>query len=232
MICDDPHNVQEAESDAVRKATLDWWEIVVSTRVNDPKTTAKVIVMQRCLQQDLSGHLLEQGVHHPVDCGNAYTHTPRHTGQRPTDARQEGEGPRQRGNSRWSRNAISWDQDLAIDARQTITGPGSPAAALVYSYAYLNHHVGAISESIKLIPDTILEQDECVLIDFGLSQITSEIEQRGVDVHVLFQTLDSTAPDCSPALKEAFCKGYRETFAGASEVITRERDIEQRGRYL
>jgi hypothetical protein len=32
----------------------------MSTRVNDPKTTAKVIVMQRCHQQDLSGHLLEQ----------------------------------------------------------------------------------------------------------------------------------------------------------------------------
>jgi len=61
LICDDPHNVQEAESDAVRKATLDWWDVVMSTRVNDPKTTAKVIVMQRCHEQDLSGHLLEQG---------------------------------------------------------------------------------------------------------------------------------------------------------------------------
>jgi hypothetical protein len=53
--------VQEAESDSVRKATLDWWDLVMSTRVNDPKTSAKVIVMQRCHQQDLSGHLLEQG---------------------------------------------------------------------------------------------------------------------------------------------------------------------------
>src|SRR5262249_3685006 len=32
-----------------------------STRVNDPRTTAMVVVMQRCHQQDLSGHLLEQG---------------------------------------------------------------------------------------------------------------------------------------------------------------------------
>ncbi|HEY6344438.1 MAG TPA: phage terminase large subunit [Bryobacteraceae bacterium] len=61
IVCDDPHNVQEAESDSVRKATLDWWDVVMSTRVNDPKTSAKVIVMQRCHQQDLSGHLLEQG---------------------------------------------------------------------------------------------------------------------------------------------------------------------------
>ena len=33
----------------------------MSTRVNDPKTAAKVVVMQRCHQQDLGGHLLEQG---------------------------------------------------------------------------------------------------------------------------------------------------------------------------
>ena len=33
----------------------------MSTRVNDPKTSAKVVVMQRCHQQDLSGHLMEQG---------------------------------------------------------------------------------------------------------------------------------------------------------------------------
>src|SRR5258708_4194369 len=61
IVCDDPHNVQEAESDSVRKGTIDWFDVVMSTRVNDPKTAAKVVVMQRCHQQDLSGHLLEQG---------------------------------------------------------------------------------------------------------------------------------------------------------------------------
>jgi len=61
IVCDDPHNVQEAESDSIRKTALDWWDVVMSTRVNDPKTAAKVVVMQRCHQRDLSGHLLEQG---------------------------------------------------------------------------------------------------------------------------------------------------------------------------
>src|SRR3954471_1986287 len=61
VVCDDPHNVQEAESDSVRKGTLDWWDVVMSTRVNDPRSAAKVVVMQRCHQRDLSGHLLEQG---------------------------------------------------------------------------------------------------------------------------------------------------------------------------
>src|SRR5207253_1606812 len=61
IICDDPNNVNEVESDGVRKSTNDWFDVVMSTRVNDPKTTAKVVVMQRCHERDLSGHLLEQG---------------------------------------------------------------------------------------------------------------------------------------------------------------------------
>jgi N6-L-threonylcarbamoyladenine synthase/protein kinase Bud32 len=73
---------------------------------------------------------------------------------------------------------------------------------------------------------------KCVLIDFGLAQTTTEIEQRGVDIHVLFQTLESTAPDHADALKAAFTAGYGETFNDAADVIHREHEIELRGRYL
>ncbi len=73
---------------------------------------------------------------------------------------------------------------------------------------------------------------KCVLIDFGLSQVTPEIEQRGVDIHVFFQTLESTVPDRAELLKAAFTDGYTETFEGATDVIRREREIELRGRYL
>ncbi len=61
IVCDDPHKVDEVVSDTTRKATIDWWDVAMSTRVNDPKTSAVVIVMQRCHQRDLSGHLLEKG---------------------------------------------------------------------------------------------------------------------------------------------------------------------------
>jgi len=61
IVCDDPHNVKEAESEAVRESTLEWWDQVMSTRANDPKTAAVVIVMQRVHEADLSGHVLDQG---------------------------------------------------------------------------------------------------------------------------------------------------------------------------
>jgi predicted phage terminase large subunit-like protein len=61
LVIDDPHNVAEIESAVVRKGTLDWFDQVWSTRANDPKTTAKVIIMQRSHCDDLAGHVLEQG---------------------------------------------------------------------------------------------------------------------------------------------------------------------------
>jgi N6-L-threonylcarbamoyladenine synthase/protein kinase Bud32 len=73
---------------------------------------------------------------------------------------------------------------------------------------------------------------KCVLIDFGLAQVTTEVEHRGVDVHVMFQTLESTHPSDAGVLKAAFVEGYSDTFIGAPEVITREHEIELRGRYL
>ncbi|HZL37368.1 MAG TPA: phage terminase large subunit [Tepidisphaeraceae bacterium] len=61
VVVDDPHNVIERQSEAARLEALTWWDETMSTRLNDPKTAAKVIVMQRIHEKDLSGHVLEQG---------------------------------------------------------------------------------------------------------------------------------------------------------------------------
>lgn len=61
IVCDDPHNVVDAESEVIRTSTLDWWDQTMSSRLNNPRTGAKVIVMQRVHAEDLSGHVLQQG---------------------------------------------------------------------------------------------------------------------------------------------------------------------------
>lgn len=61
--CDDPHNVKHAESEAIRTATIQWWDQVMSTRTNDPKKSAKVIIMQRSHDSDLAGHLMRSGLY-------------------------------------------------------------------------------------------------------------------------------------------------------------------------
>jgi predicted phage terminase large subunit-like protein len=59
IVVDDPHNVKETESDAAREAVLDGWR-ALATRLNNPKEGAKVIVMQRVHERDLTGYLLEE----------------------------------------------------------------------------------------------------------------------------------------------------------------------------
>jgi N6-L-threonylcarbamoyladenine synthase/protein kinase Bud32 len=95
------------------------------------------------------------------------------------------------------------------------------------------HNAGIVHGDLTTSNLILRKSDgRCVLIDFGLSQVTPEIEQRGVDIHVFFQTLESTAPEQADSLKTAFIKGYTETFGGAADVIGREHEIDLRGRYL
>ena len=61
VVVDDPMNAKDTHSEAVIRSTKDWWDLVMSTRYVDPRTVAKVIVMQRLGEDDLSGHVLKQG---------------------------------------------------------------------------------------------------------------------------------------------------------------------------
>ncbi len=92
-------------------------------------------------------------------------------------------------------------------------------------------HAAGIIHGDLTPSNIIIREARCVLIDFGLAYFSNEIESRGVDIHVLFQTLESTT-DEYPALKDAFCLGYRAAFPEADLVLEREREIERRGRYL
>ena len=58
IVIDDPHNVVEGESEAVRNATLQWWDEAMSTRLNNPRTGVYIIIMQRVHEEDLTGHIL------------------------------------------------------------------------------------------------------------------------------------------------------------------------------
>lgn len=61
VICDDAHNIQEGESDAMRNATLNWWDRVMTSRLNDQQTGRMLIIGQRVHEMDLIGHVLEVG---------------------------------------------------------------------------------------------------------------------------------------------------------------------------
>lgn len=68
IIIDDPHNAVEAESETVRNSTLEWFDNSLSTRLNNPRTGAIILVMQRLHEDDLTGHILSS------DAGSDWVH--------------------------------------------------------------------------------------------------------------------------------------------------------------
>ncbi len=63
IIIDDPHNAVEAESETVRTSTLEWFDNSLSTRLNNPRTGASILAMQRLHEGDLTGHILSSDAH-------------------------------------------------------------------------------------------------------------------------------------------------------------------------
>ena len=57
-LVDDRHNVAQAESEAERETVANWWSELSTTRLNDPKQSAIVVIMQRLHEADVSGTIL------------------------------------------------------------------------------------------------------------------------------------------------------------------------------
>lgn len=92
-------------------------------------------------------------------------------------------------------------------------------------------HKGGIIHGDLTTSNMILRDGRIHLIDFGLAFYDPSVEAQGVDVHVYFQTLESTH-DMPEELIESFKKGYSRTYGGADAVIERVKEIKARGRYL
>jgi Kae1-associated kinase Bud32 len=92
------------------------------------------------------------------------------------------------------------------------------------------HNCGIIHGDLTT-SNMILYKDRIYLIDFGLAFYDRSIEAEGVDVHVYFQTLESTH-DRPEELIDAFKRGYSHTYMNAEAVLKRVKEIKARGRYL
>jgi predicted phage terminase large subunit-like protein len=59
LLLDDPHGAQDAQSEALRESTIEWFDAVWATRLNNPKKDCMVVIMQRLHELDVSGHILQ-----------------------------------------------------------------------------------------------------------------------------------------------------------------------------
>jgi hypothetical protein len=60
LVLDDPHKLSDDHSDAAREFAIDFWNETMSTRGNDPETVAKVVIMQRVHERDVTGDIIEK----------------------------------------------------------------------------------------------------------------------------------------------------------------------------
>lgn len=58
IIVDDPHNTERVESAPERESSARGWRELSTTRLNDPKRSAIVVIMQRLHEEDVSGVIL------------------------------------------------------------------------------------------------------------------------------------------------------------------------------
>lgn len=59
LALDDPHNLQEIDSDAERQKVKHFYQHVWSQRFNDPQTGRQILIMQRGHEADLAGWILD-----------------------------------------------------------------------------------------------------------------------------------------------------------------------------
>jgi Kae1-associated kinase Bud32 len=77
----------------------------------------------------------------------------------------------------------------------------------------------------------ILLQDRIYFIDFGLGCKNSEMEAKGVDLHVLMEAFESTHSKYSHCF-EYVLEGYKKQFQGDASMVEKKiEDIVRRGRY-
>jgi predicted phage terminase large subunit-like protein len=59
LIADDLNNTEQVESEAERETVKNFWQEFHSTRLNDPKQSAIIVIQQRLHEHDVSGLILE-----------------------------------------------------------------------------------------------------------------------------------------------------------------------------
>lgn len=95
-------------------------------------------------------------------------------------------------------------------------------------------HEGGFVHGDLTISNVLSEDGKLFMIDFGLGDFSSEIEDRGVDLLLLNRAMKSTHYSFHKALFNAFLKGYSTTIGERQgrETYQKMHEIEKRGRYF
>lgn len=121
-------------------------------------------------------------------------------------------------------------QFLANFSSEERTGICSEIGEMV---ARLHGH-GLVHGDLTTSNMILTAENKLFLVDFGLGEKNSELEARGVDLHLMKRALQSTHFQFAEECFDAVIKGYATILgeAEAKDVLAKVREIEKRGRYI
>src|SRR3972149_12051770 len=96
------------------------------------------------------------------------------------------------------------------------------------------HEQGVIHGDLTTSNMILSAEGKIFLVDFGLGEKNTELEARGVDLHLMKRALQSTHYQFAEECFESVMKGYSEVLGveEAEKVLGKIREIERRGRYV
>lgn len=96
------------------------------------------------------------------------------------------------------------------------------------------HGHGIIHGDLTTSNMILTPYDKVVFVDFGLSERSTDLETRGVDLHLMKRAFQSTHYKYARECFEAVMEGYVEVMGEeeAKNVLEKIREIERRGRYV
>jgi TP53 regulating kinase-like protein len=96
------------------------------------------------------------------------------------------------------------------------------------------HENGIIHGDLTTSNMILAPYNKVVLVDFGLGERSTELEAKGVDLHLMKRAFESThhryARDCFDAVMEGYAEIVGEE--KATIILEKIREIERRGRYV
>lgn len=78
----------------------------------------------------------------------------------------------------------------------------------------------------------LMSNDEIYFIDFGLGYFSDSIEDKAVDIYLLYEVLESTHPRFKDKIWEKVKEGYKSEYEKSEKVLKRVQKIGSRGRYV
>jgi len=100
-------------------------------------------------------------------------------------------------------------------------------------YTGLMHERGIVHGDLTT-SNVMMVGGKAYIIDFGLGAFSNELEEQGVDVHLMLRSLESTHPSLVPSLYAAFMEGYEEARGEEAKRAVEDKvvEIRRRGRYV